>query len=126
MSETQKKELIVNGKDEGKRMVYLAKEFLINADYIDLVSGTAGAPVAARAAETLKRLGYVTYDNIFTEAQVHEGKIRTRFVIRVRKTSEFKKLYEENVENRKRVMAEREAQENQTPQGKPQTQQQRK
>ena len=116
MSTEQQKDLIINGRDESKRMVYLAKEFLLTADHIDLVSGTTGAPVAARTAETLKRLGYITYDNVFTEAQVHEGRIRTRFVIRIRKTNEFKKLYEENVENRKRVIAEREEQQG-TPSG---------
>ena len=100
---TEIKELRVNASENSKRIMYLAKEFLSNADRLDIVTGTAGAPIAARAAESLVRLQYVTYENIHTDTSIVEGR-------RVKKTADFKKLYDENEENRKKALAEREAQ----------------
>ena len=108
MSTTDVKELRVNANENSKRIMYLAKEFLLNSDLLDVVSGTNGAPIAARAAESLVRLNYVTYEDIKTDTSISEGRRRTRFVIRLRKTSDFKKLYEENEVNRKHAIEERE------------------
>jgi len=107
---TEIKELRVNASENSKRIMYLAKEFLSNADRLDIVTGTAGAPIAARAAESLVRLQYVTYEDIHTDTSIVEGRRRTKFVIRVKKTADFKKLYDENEENRKKALAEREGQ----------------
>ena len=114
---TEVKELRVSANENSKRVMYLAKEFLVNNDVLDIVTGTQGAPVTARAAESLVRLKYITYENIFTDTSIVEGRRRTKFVIRVRKTSEFGKLYEENEANRKNAIEEREKSrtQNQTP-----------
>lgn len=108
MSTTELKELRVNASENSKRIMYLAKEFLTNSDTLDVVSGTNGAPIAARAAESLVRLKYVTYEDIRTETSITDGRRRTRFVIRLRKTSDFKRLFDENEANRKNAIAERE------------------
>ena len=105
---TEVKELRVNANENSKRIMYLAKEFLVNNDILDIVTGTQGAPIAARAAESLVRLKYITYENILTDTSIVDGRRRTKFVIRVRKTSEFKTLYEENEANRKKAIDERE------------------
>ncbi len=97
------KELFVRGSENVKRVMYLAKEFLLNNDHIDVVSGTPAANVAAKACDNLVRLNYVTYEDIRTETSVVNDKRRTRLVIRLRKTNDFKTLYDENVETRKKL-----------------------
>ena len=102
MSAQDTKELRVGSNENAKRIMYLAKEFLLNNNHIDVVSGTAGAPIAAKAAENLVRLNYVTYEDIRTETNVINNSRRTKFVIRLKKTTSFNKLYEDNEANRKK------------------------
>jgi len=103
MSAQDAKELRVGPGENAKRIMYLAKEFLLNNDHIDVVSGTGGAPIATKAAESLVRLNYVSYENIRTETNVINNSRRTKLVLRLKKTSEFNKLYEENEANRKKL-----------------------
>jgi hypothetical protein len=102
MQGQETKELRVNPNEDAKRIIYLAKEFLLNTDVINIVSGTNGAPLAARACETLSRLGYITYEGIKTETNIVNDSRRTRLVITIRKTKNFKTLYDENEANRKK------------------------
>lgn len=104
------KELRVGPSESTKRIMYLAKEFLLNQDMIDVVAGTASAPSAARSCEALARLNYISYVDIRTETQIVNERRRTRLVIRIKKTSQFNKLYQENEANRKKKEAEREEQ----------------
>jgi hypothetical protein len=110
MSSGDVKELRVEARENAKRIMYLAKEFLNGkCDRIDIVSGTYGAVTASRAAETLVRLNYVVYEDIRTETTVNQNNRRTRLVIRLKKTNQFDTLYQENEANKKKL------QENQTP-----------
>jgi hypothetical protein len=102
MSE-EKKELRVNPNENSKRVMYLIKEFLLNNDHVDLVSGTGGSPVSVRAAESLVRLGYVNYDGIKTDTTLSNNRRRTKLIIKLTKTPDFKSLYDENEEIRKRT-----------------------
>jgi hypothetical protein len=101
------KELRVGPEENSKRVMYLAKEFLLNNESIDVVSGTRGAVTVTRACEALRRLNYVTYDAIKTETVVSNDRRRTGLVVRIKKTSQFKKLYEENEANRKQKESEK-------------------
>ncbi len=109
------KELRVGPSETTKRIMYLTKEFLLNNDTIDVVAGTASAPSVARSCEALARLNYISYADIRTETQVVNDRRKTRLVIRLKKTSQFAKLYEENEANRKKKEAERDEQNKQTP-----------
>jgi hypothetical protein len=102
------KELRVGANENGKRIMYLAKEFLLNNDTIDVVSGTAGSITLTRATEGLVRLKYCTYADIRTETNIVNGRRRTRLVVKLSKTPEFTKLYEENEANRKKYQEEKE------------------
>merc|ERR1712170_291065 len=102
MSSSEIKEFRVESGENAKRIMYLAK-FLMNNERIEMVSNTNSAVVAARAAENLARLNYVTYENLRTETNVVNDRRRTRLVITLRKTSQFNKLYEENEANRKKL-----------------------
>ena len=103
MSSEDTKELRVSGGENVKRIMYLTKEFLLNTENVDVVSGTLAAPMITKAAENLVRLNYVTYEDIRTETNVVNGKRRTKLVIRLKKTSEFTRLYDENEANRKKL-----------------------
>ncbi len=103
MSSGEIKEFRVESGENAKRIMYLAKEFLMNNDKIEVASNTNTAVVASRAAESLVRLNYATYENIRTETTVANDRRRTRLVITLKKTSEFNKLYEENEANRKKL-----------------------
>lgn len=96
------KELRVGPNETSRRIMYLAKEFLLNNDTIDVTAGTISAGVASRAVEALVRLNYVTYQDIRTETAVVNDRRRTRLVIRIKKTSQFNTLYQENEANRKK------------------------
>jgi hypothetical protein len=95
------KELRVGLDYSAKKVMYLAKELLLQNDLLDVVCGNGSAPTATRSCETLIRLNYVTYDLIRTETNIIEGNRRTRLVMRLKKTSEFQRLYDENQALRK-------------------------
>ena len=91
------KELKVNSLDNSKRVMYQAKILLSKHDEIEIVAGTGGAPIAVRAAESLVRLGYVTYLSIKTDTILSiTNKRRTKFSIRLKKTPYYQQLFEEN------------------------------
>ena len=99
-----KKEIRVNVTDNTKRVMYLIKEFLLNNDYVNLISGTGGAPISVRAAESLVRLGYVHYELIKTDTVLNQKERRkTKLLVKLRKNADFKALYDENEEIRKRT-----------------------
>merc|ERR1712004_279056 len=99
-----KKEIRVNVTDNTKRVMYLIKEFLLQNDYVNLISGTGGAPISVRAAESLVRLGYVHYELIKTDTVLNQKERRkTKLLVKLRKNPDFKALYDENEEIRKRT-----------------------
>lgn len=99
----EKKEIKITAEESSKRAMYLIKEFLLNNDYVDIVSGTMGSPSSVRASESLVRLGYVTYEKVKTDTTLLNGKRRTKLIIRLRKTENFKALYDENEEIKKKT-----------------------
>ena len=107
---TEIKELKVAEYDQAKKVIYLSKELLLNAEKMNLIGTTNSANIATKAAETLVRLGYVTFDNIQTLTEVKNDRRSIRLIITLKKTSNFDKLYKENEEERKKRQAERDAQ----------------
>ena len=105
---TEPKELKVEEYDNAKKVMYLAKELLLNGEKMNLIGTTKSSPIATRAAETLVRLGYVTFDNIQTLTDVRNDRRSIKLIITLKKTSNFDKLYKENQEERKKREAERE------------------
>ena len=106
------KDLRVGQYDNAKKIMYLAKEMLLASETINISATTNSAPIAARAAETLKRFGYVTIDNIKTETLIENDGKRIRFIITIKKTSDFAKIYKENEEKKKKKDEERKNEEN--------------
>ena len=105
------KEFPVDSRDFFTKSMYLCKEFLNTNKKIKIVANTNSASYASRLAETLKRLGYVEFDDIQTETLVRENRRQTRIAITVHKTPNFDKLYKENQEERKKREEERKKEE---------------
>jgi len=91
-SDDEVKELFVNQMESSKKVCFLAKEFLLKTDVVDIVSSTQGVPIAARAAESLRRLNYIKYENIITDTSIIDGRRRNKFVIRIRKKKDLERL----------------------------------
>ena len=105
---TDIKELYVGEYDSGKKVMYLAKELLIPSEKLNIIATTNTSSVASRAAETLVRLGYVTFDNIQTLTEIRNDRRSIKLIITLKKTANFKKLYDENEAFKKQKEAERE------------------
>ena len=85
----------ISSHDNHRRIIFLAKEILNSNEKIELIASTGSAPAATRAADNLVRLGYVTFENIQTSTEIHEGR-RIKLIITLKKTANFKKIYDEN------------------------------
>ena len=85
----------------------LAKELLTNNEKLNLIASTKSAPAATIAAENLVRLGYVTFENIQTVTEIQDGR-RIKLIITLKKTANFKKLFDENEKLRQQKKEERE------------------
>jgi len=103
----QPHELRVNANENSKRVMYLAKELLLSHESVEVYSGTNGAPVVSRACETLVRFNYAKITDVRTETIVVDGFRRIKFVIKLTKTADFQKLYDENEIVRKKRQEER-------------------
>ncbi len=97
------KEYKVEEYDNAKKVMYFVKEILKSSDKINIISGTNSSKVSTRAAETLVRFGYVTFDNIQTLTEVKNDRRVIRLIITLKKTGDFDKLYKENEEEKKKA-----------------------
>ena len=102
------KEYKVEEYDNTKKVMYFVKEILKSNDRINMIAGTNSSSIATRAAETLVRFGYVTFDNIRTLTEIKNDRRAIRLIITLKKTGNFDKLYKENEEQRKKKQEERE------------------
>lgn len=105
--EEGKNELKVSPFETIKKVMFLAKNMMLKEEKLTLIASTSSVGTAAGAAETLKRLGYITYEDVQTKTVV-EGNIRkSRMYIVLKKTAQFDTLYKEHEEVVKKLEAER-------------------
>ena len=104
-------QLGVGGNTNTRSVVYEAKKLMLEQDTIEVYSGTYGAQTVAQACEQLVRLNYVTVTDTRSETNIVEGNRRIKFVMGLKKTADFQKLYDENEANRKAKQEERAKQE---------------
>ena len=95
-------ELEVKEYDHVKRVMHLAKDLLLSQERLNLIAGTNSSPTATKAAENLVRFGYVTYENIQTLTEVKNDRRFIKLIITIKKTSDFKKIYDANKEEVKK------------------------
>ena len=108
-------EFKIDSRDRFSRTMFLIKEILKTSTKLNIVGTTNNAAQATRVAESLKRFGYIDFDNIQTETLISDGKRQTRLVISVHKTENFDKLYNESEEARKKKKEETKKEEDKKP-----------
>ena len=101
------KEFEVDSREYFSKSMYQFKEFLKANKKIKIVASTLNANQAARLAETLRRLGYIEFDDIQTETVIRNDSRQVRLIITVHVTSDFDKLYQEHEAERKEKIEER-------------------
>ena len=102
------KEYRVEVYDNARKVMYLVKELLVSNEKVNIIGNTRSSPTATRAAESLVRFGYVTFENIQTLTEVKNNARNIKLIITLKKTSNFDKLYKENEEEKKKKKAESE------------------
>ena len=100
-------QLGVGGNTNTRSVVYEAKKLMLEQETIEVYSGTYGAQTVAQACEQLVRLNYVTVTDTRSETNIVDGNRRIKFVMGLKKTADFQKLYDENEANRKAKQEER-------------------
>ena len=95
-------EIRVEEYDHAKKIMYLAKEMLLNKERINIIAGTNSSPIATKAAQNLVRFGYVTFENIQTLTEVKNDRRFIKLILTIKKTSDFKKIYDQNKEDNKK------------------------
>ena len=85
----------------------MAKVSLRAHKKLKIVGTTLNVNEATRVAETLRRLGYIEFDDVQTETNVVNGTRQVKLVITVHITDDFERLFKENEEERKKKEEER-------------------
>ena len=83
------------------------KEFLNGNKKGKIVANTLSANQATGVAETLKRLGFIEFDDIKTVTNVVDNTRQVQLIITVHTTPDFDKLFKESEEERKKREEER-------------------
>ena len=101
------KELKLDSRDFFPKSMDLAKRFLKDNRKIKLVANTLSASQTTRVAETLKREGFVIFQDIQTQTKIINDSRVVSLIITMEATPDFDKLYKEDEEQRKKRMEER-------------------
>ena len=83
--------------------MYFIKLVLKTKENIDIRARPFGAAKTIRIVEALKRLGYISYEKYYTTTLVIDGKLQRYFVVNVKKTKDFQKLFDEREAERKKI-----------------------
>ena len=107
MSDSDIKENKMEPYDYFSTSMKNVKEYLKANKKIKIVANTNSADQASRVAETLKRLGYVEFDDIKTETVIKNNTRQVTLVITVHNTPDFDRLYKEHEDEVKKRNEER-------------------
>ena len=101
------KEFTIDSRDYFAKNMEQIKEFLKAHKKIKLVSKRDQTNQASGIAETLRRYGYVEFDDIQTTTFLKNNHREPSLVITMHITADFDKLYQEHLEERKKKQEER-------------------
>ena len=101
------KEFQVDSRNFFPKTLQQVKEFLNGNKKGKIVANTLSANQATGVAETLKRLGYIEFDDIKTVTNVVDNTRQVQLIITVHATPDFDKLFKESEEERKKREEER-------------------
>ena len=94
-----------------KWYMYVVKQVLKTRDSCDIRARPLGAAQVVRVAEALKRLGYITYDKYFTSTVVDKERLQRFITVKVKKTKDFQKLYDQREAERAKMLESQEKKE---------------
>ena len=94
-----------------KWYMYIVKQVLKTRDSCDIRARPLGAAQVVRVAEALKRLGYITYEKYFTTTVVEKERLQRFITVKVKKTKDFQKLYDQREAERAKMMEAQEKKE---------------
>ena len=86
-----------------KSYMYVDNQILWIRDSCDIRVRPLGAAQVIRVDEDLKRLGYITYDKYFTSTLVDKEKLQRFITVKVKKTNDFQKLYDQREAERAKM-----------------------
>ena len=87
-----------------KWYMYVVKQVLNTRDSCDIRARPLGAAQVVRVAEALKRLGYITYEKYFTSTVVDKERLQRFITVKVKKTKDFQKLYDQREAERAKML----------------------
>ena len=87
-----------------KWYMYIVKQVLKTRDSCDIRARPLAAAQVVRVAEALKRLGYITYEKYFTTTVVDKDRLQRFIIVKVKKTKDFQKLYDQREDERNKMM----------------------
>ena len=94
-----------------KWYMYIVKQVLKTRDSCDIRARPLGAAQVVRVAEALKRLGYITYEKYFTTTVIEKERLQRFIIVKVKKTKDFQKLYDQREAERAKMMEAQEKKE---------------
>ena len=104
-------ELKVDSRDFFPKSLDQAKIALRAHKKMKIVGTSLNVSQATRVAETLRRLGYIEFDDVKTETIIVNDSRQVRLIITVHITDDFERLYKENEEERSKRQLERQKRE---------------
>ena len=84
--------------------MYFIKQVLRTRENVDIRARPFVAGKAISIVEALKRLGYISYEKYYTSTHVNDGKLQRYFIVNVKKTKDFQKLFDEREAERKKIL----------------------
>ena len=94
-----------------KWYMYIVKQALQKRQTVDIRARPLGAAQVVRVAEALKRLGYITYEKYFTSTVVDKERLQRFITVKVKKTKDFQKLYDQREAERAKMLESQEKKE---------------
>ena len=94
-----------------KWYMYVVKQVLRTRETVDIRARPLGAAQVVRVAEALKRLGYITYEKYYTQTLVDKERLQRFIIVKVKKTKDFQKLYDQREAERAKLLESQEKKE---------------
>ena len=94
-----------------KWYMYVVKQVLKTRDSCGIRARPLGAAQVVRVAEALKRLGYITYEKYYTSTVIDKERLQRFITVKVKKTKDFQKLYDQREAERAKMLESQEKKE---------------
>jgi len=94
----------ISFKRPAKWYMYVVKRVLKTKNTVEIRARPSAAAQVVRVVEALKRLGYVNYVNYATTSEITKDNLQRFLLVKVEKTKNFDKLYDDREVERKKII----------------------